>query len=579
MDAKSDIVYLLTQLTGLESSFIHTALEVPPAGMGDYALPCFKLAKSLRQAPQAIAADLAARAAEPDRLPASVERIRADGGYVNFFLRQSVFTAATIRATLSVGGQIGVSNEGAGKTVLLEYSSPNIAKPFHVGHAFTTILGHSLARIFDHLGYSVVRMNHLGDYGTQFGKLIAAYLRWGDEQALEQDPIAELFRIYVLFHQEAASDPALEEEGRRHFRLLEEGAPREKEIWQRFRDLSLREFERVYRRLGVSFDNYNGESFYSDQIPAVVNMLRQKGLLEESEGAQVVRLDEYQLPPCIILKSDGTTIYASRDIAAVLYRMRTYEFYKNIYVVGNPQALHFRQVFAVLDKAGIPFARDCVHVGFGLLKFADGKFSTRQGNVVLLEDLLEQAVAKTHEIIVKNNEARGQLMSANDMQSVAEKIGVGAVIYTYLKNGRERDIVFDWQDMLDFEGDTAPYVLYTYARIRSILRKAEESGLEASAASDTDLACLDLPEEFEIARLLDGFGAIVRKAAADYEPFYLTRHVSALARAFNKYYSNHSILSADEAPRVRARLALCAAVSFALETGTRLLGIEVVDRM
>ena len=579
MDAKSEIVNLLAHLTGLEVAFLHSVVEVPPAGMGDYALPCFKLAKSLRQAPSIIAADLAERAADPALLPATVERIRADGGYVNFFLRQQVYTASVIRAILAGGEQIGASNEGAGKTVLLEYSSPNIAKPFHVGHAFTTILGHSLARIYDHLGYTVVRLNHLGDYGTQFGKLIAAYLRWGDEQALEEDPIAELFRIYVLFHQKATHDPTLEAEGRKHFRLLEEGAEREKAIWQRFRDLSLREFARVYRRLGVSFDNYNGESFYSDQIQTVVEMLRQKNLLEESDGAQVVRLDEYKLPPCIILKSDGTTIYASRDIAAVLYRMHTYGFYKNVYVVGNPQALHFRQVFAVLEKAGLPYARDCVHVGFGLLKFADGKFSTRQGNVILLEDLLEQAVAKTHEIIVENNEVRNQLMSAADMQSVAEKVGVGAVVYTYLKNGRERDIVFDWQDMLDFEGDTAPYVLYTYARIRSILRKAVANGFDPEQVSDEDLATLDQPEEFEIARQLEDFGAVVCKAAEDYEPFYLTRHISTLARAFNKYYNNHSILAAGEPQRVRARLALCVAVTYALQTGTWLLGIDVVERM
>lgn len=578
MDAKKDIVELLVRLTGLDEAVLTAAVEVPPAGMGDYALPCFKLAKSLRKAPQNIAADLADRASVAGVLPASLDRVRADGGYVNFFLRQSAYTAGVVRATLTAGDRLGTSEEGKGKTILLEYSSPNIAKPFHVGHAFTTILGHSLARIYAHLGYPVVRMNHLGDYGTQFGKLISAYLRWGDEQALEKDPIAELFRIYVKFHKEAELDPSLEEEGRMHFRRLEEGAVREKEIWQRFRDLSLREFDQVYQRLGVSFDNYNGESFYSDQIPDVVKMLEEKGLLEESQGAKVVRLDEYNLPPCIILKSDGTTIYASRDIAAVLYRMREYGFYKNIYVVGTPQALHFRQVFAVLEKAGVPCAKDCVHVGFGLLKFADGKFSTREGNVVLLEDLLGQAVAKTHEIIVKNMETRGQESSGEEMRAIAERVGIGAVIYTYLKNGRERDIVFSWDDMLDFEGDTAPYVMYTYARIRSILRKAEDSGL-AGAPTDEMLLRLDLPEEFDIARQLDGFSEAIRKAADDYEPFYLTRYIGMLARVFNKYYNSHSILSAGDPELVRARLALCESVASALRIGTWLLGIEVAERM
>ncbi len=576
MDVRSEIVDLLIRLTGLDPVQMSAALEVPPSDMGDFALPCFKLAKALRKAPAAIAADIAARAAGQ---LASLDRVEAVGGYVNFFLNQKNYTADTIRRTLEAGGRLGSSDIGSGKTVILEYSSPNIAKPFHVGHAFTTILGHSLARIYDHLGYPVVRMNHLGDYGTQFGKLISAYLRWGDEQALEAAPIDELFRIYVKFHKEAEEHPELEDEGRMYFRKLEEGSAKEVAIWQRFKDLSLREFDRLYKRLGVSFDNYNGESFYSDKIPAVVEMLQSKGILEESQGAMVVRLDEYDLPPCIVLKSDGTTIYASRDIAAVLYRMQEYRFYKNIYVVGTPQALHFKQVFSVLEKAGFGFARDCVHIGFGLLKFADAKFSTREGNVIRLDDLLDQAVAKTYEIIEKNSESRGTDMSATEMQEIAEKVGIGSVIYTYLKNGRERDIVFTWEDMLDFEGDTAPYVLYTYARIRSILRKAADAGMTLDGVTDSQLLLLNAPEEFEIARQLDGFGDAIAQAASDYEPFHLTRQVGGLARTFNKYYNSHSILSAGSPDLVTARLALCEAVSATIRMGMYLLGIDVADRM
>ena len=576
MDVRTDIVRLLTELTGLDAVQLSVALEVPPAEMGDFALPCFKLAKALRKSPAAIASEITEHG--QGKLE-TLDRIEAVGGYVNFFLNRKAYTADAIQRTLHAGENIGASDEGGGKTVILEYSSPNIAKPFHVGHAFTTIIGHSLSRMYTHLGYKVVRMNHLGDYGTQFGKLISAYKRWGDEQALEDAPIDELFRIYVKFHKEAEAHPELEDEGRMHFRRLEEGAEEETAIWRRFRDLSLREFERLYVRLGVEFDNYNGESFYSGQIPEVVKMLTAKGLLEESQGAMVVRLDEYDIPPCIVLKSDGTTIYASRDIAAVLYRMREYDFHKNIYVVGMPQALHFRQVFAVLEKAGFAFAKDCVHVGFGTLRFADAKFSTREGNVILLEDLLDQAVAKTYEIIVHNAELRGTDISDAEMREIAEKVGIGSVIYTYLKNGRERDIVFTWADMLDFEGDTAPYVMYTYARIRSMLRKAAEAGLAVSEVQETDLRRLDADFEFEIARQLDGFADAITKAAADYEPFYLTRLLSSLARTFNKYYNSHSILSAGDPSLVLARLAVCESVSATIRTGMRLLGIAVPERM
>ena len=323
-------------------------------------------------------------------------------------------------------------------------------------------------------------MNHLGDYGTQFGKLIVAYRLWGNAQALLEQPIQELLRIYVRFHEQAAADPDLDQQARDAFRRLEAGEPAEMALWQEFRDLSMKEFAGVYQRLGVAFDNYNGESYYTDRIPAVISLLKEKNLLVESQGAQVVMLDEYGLPPCIILKSDGTTIYASRDIAAVLYRIETYPFYKNLYVVGTPQALHFRQVFAVLAKAGVAEAADCVHVGFGLVKFPDRKLSTRSGDVIFLADLLSESVDKTLEIIRQNAELRQTDMGEEEMRLIAEKIGLGAIVYMFLKNGRERDIVFSWSEMLDFEGDSAPYVQYTYARARSILRKAGTGNLPAA---------------------------------------------------------------------------------------------------
>ncbi len=576
MDYRAAIAKWLADRTGLEQDRIDRLIETPPQPeMGDFAFPCFRLAKTLRQAPPKIAADLASEAGAS--LDSSV-RVEVVSGYLNFFVDRKSFIAGAISDTLQAGDHLGRSDEGLGKTVIVEYSSPNIAKPFHVGHAFTTILGHALYRIYDRLGYNVVRMNHLGDYGTQFGKLIVAFRKWGDEAALKEHPIQELLRIYVKFHHEAEQDKDLENQARDAFRRLEAGEAEEKALWQRFRDLSLAEFSVVYERLGVSFDNYNGESFYSDQIPAVIDLLKDKGLLEESEGAQVVKLEDKGLPPCIILKSDGTTIYASRDIAAVLYRIKTYDFYKNIYVVGNPQALHFKQVFAVLEKAGIDQAKDCEHVGFGLVKFPDRKLSTRSGDVILLADLLRESCDKTLEIIRENQTIRQTDMDEQEMAQVAEKIGLGAVVYTFLRNGRERDIVFSWEEMLDFDGDSAPYVQYTYARARSILRKAADQGINLDAAY-ANLGLLDGDEEFAIAKLLDGFADALRRAAAANEPSILLRQVTLLARTFNKYYNTEPILGTPDENVRLARLALLQAVCQAIRSGLDLVGIQVVERM
>lgn len=579
MDFRQEIVKALAVRTGLAEDQIDIWLEIPPQShMGDFAFPCFRLAKTMRKAPPMIAAELADVLAGAD----FIERTETAGGYLNFFVDRSAYIAGQIKTALTAGSSLGRSEQGEGKTVIVEFSSPNIAKPFHVGHAFTTILGNSLARIYKHLGYSVVRMNHLGDYGTQFGKLIAAWNLWGDEAALEAHPINELLRIYVKFHDEAKNDPELELKARDHFRRLENGESFEKGLWQKFRDLSLKEFNLVYERLGVEFDNFNGESYYSNQIPAVIEQLKSKDLLIESEGAQVVMLDEYDLPPCIILKSDGTTIYASRDIAAVLYRDRTYDFHKNIYVVGTPQALHFKQVFSVLEKAGFEKAKDCVHVGFGLVKFPDRKLSTRSGDVILLEDLINESVDKTYEIIKSNSELRQTDIPEQEMREIAEKIGIAAIMFTFQKNSRERDIVFAWDDMLDFEGDSAPYVLYTYARAHSILRRAVGAGYLADInelPADNIINMLSSDDEFALAKLLDGFGIAVERAAAANEPYMLLRQVINLARAFNRYYHNESILKTEEADLRRARLAVLQAVCTAIRTGLELLGIQAVERM
>jgi len=577
MDFRSEVALLLSNVTGLAIDMIYSSIEIPPqSDLGDYAFPCFLLSRTLRKAPSAIAEALAC---DPKLSADWIEKVQAAGGYVNIFVKRGRFSKISVSNVLKSGASYGHSVEGTGKTVIVEFSSPNIAKPFHVGHAFTTVLGHSLSRIYERLGYTVVRMNHLGDYGTQFGKLITAFRLWGDEKALSETPIKELLRIYVKFHEDEKLHPELSQDARDNFRRLENGEKDEVTLWSTFRELSLKEFAVIYNRLGVSFDNYNGESFYSDRIPAIVDMLDAKGLLMDSDGAKVVMLDEYNIPPCIILKSDGTTIYASRDIASVLYREDKYHFHKNIYVVGSPQALHFRQVFSVLDKAGYACAKDCIHVGFGLVKFADMKFSTREGNIVVLEDLLNESVAKTFEIIQANSELRNTGMSEEEIRDVASKVGIGAVIYTYVKSGRERDILFTWEEMLDFEGDTAPYLIYTYARARSILRKAEELGISAAGPEEEALTLLSSEDEYAVARMIADFPDAIKKAQSSHEPFMVARQTSQIARSFNRFYNNSPILSGTDESLKRARLSLCEAVCISISIGTYLLGIDVVERM
>lgn len=560
----------------IDSAQIAENIEIPPkSSMGDYAFPCFTLSKTMRKSPQVIAEGL--KEVLGDSLD-FVDEIEVTGGYLNFFLNKSKFIIDTIEDVIKSKEKAGSSDEGKGKTVLVEFSSPNIAKPFHVGHAFTTILGEALANIYTHLGYNTYRLNHLGDYGTQFGKLITAYKKWGDKEALEKNPIDELLRIYVKFHDEAKENPELEVEARKHFLNLENGAKEEKELWNLFKDYSLKEFNLIYERLGIKFDALDGESFYSDKIPEVVSILEEKRILELSEGAKVVNLDDYDLPPCIILKSDGTTIYASRDIAAILYRKRKYDYYKNIYVVGSPQALHFKQVFAVGDKMGLNASNECVHVGFGLVKFADMKFSTREGNIILQEELLNESIKKTKSIIIKNREERGTDMSDSEVDEVAEKVGIGAVRYTFCKNSRERDIVFSWDDMLNFDGDSAPYLMYTYARCKSVLRKARETS-EVLGDYAKGLKGSESEEEYELIKLIYGFGESIKKAAESYEPYILIRQLNFIARAFNKFYNNRPILNSKDIDKRASGLIICEATAIILKVGMELIGIDPVERM
>lgn len=562
MDYKVKIAELIKQHVDLEVEAIEKLIEIPPKSeMGDYAFPCFQLSKVMRKAPNMIAEELKGLIDSE-----GFERIESLGPYLNFFVDKGVFAKNTLNKVLEEGDNYGASNIGEGKTVCVEYSSPNIAKPFHVGHLFTTAIGNSLYKMFKKEGYNTVGLNHLGDWGTQFGKLISAYNRWVDEEALEKAPIDELLRIYVKFHEEAKKDPSLEDEARANFKALENGDAEATALWNRFRDLSLKEFERVYDILDVKFDSLNGEAFYNDKMDVVVDELKEKGLLVESNGAQVVMLEDYNMPPCIVLKADGASIYATRDLAAAMYRKKTYDFHKCVYVVGTPQALHFKQVFKVLDLAGHEWAKDCVHVGFGLVKFADRKLSTRDGSIVLLDDLLREAVEKTMEAIKDKEEIKNK-------EEVAKKIGVGAVIFTYLKNSREKDIVFDWKEILSFEGETGPYVQYAYARGNSILERAGEF------SGSIDYSKLSSKEEFELVKSLGNFNNVITLALDKLEPSILTRYVIEVAKGFNKFYNAHSVLNLEDEELKRARLNLVKASLQVIKNGLELLGIGVVEKM
>ncbi|MBW6411245.1 arginine--tRNA ligase [Clostridium weizhouense] len=563
MDYKNKIAQLIKEHVDLELDAIEKLIEIPPKPeMGDYAFPCFQLAKVMRKAPNMISETL-----KESINKEGFERIENLGPYLNFFVDKGVFAQNTIEKIMKDGDKYGESNIGEGKTVCVEYSSPNIAKPFHVGHLFTTAIGNSLYKMFKKEGYNVEGINHLGDWGTQFGKLISAYNRWVDEEALEKSPIDELLRIYVKFHEEAEKDPSLEDEGRMYFKKLETGDKEAEALWKRFRDLSLKEFERVYDILGVKFDSLAGEAFYNDKMDVIVNELKDKGLLVESNGAQVVMLDEYNMPPCIVLKGDGASIYATRDLAAAMYRKKTYDFYKSIYVVGSPQALHFKQVFKVLELAGHEWAKDCVHVGFGLVKFADRKLSTRKGEVVLLDDLIRESIEKTLEVINEKNP------NLENKEEVAKKIGVGAIIFTYLKNSREKDIVFDWKEILSFEGETGPYVQYSYARANSILGRAE------NICEEIDYSKLSSKEEFELVKSLANFNNQIKLAIDKLEPSILTRYVIEVAKAFNKFYNAHSVLNLEDEVLKATRLNLVKSSLQVIKNGLELLGIEVVEKM
>ncbi|WP_010235769.1 arginine--tRNA ligase [Clostridium arbusti] len=563
MDYKKIVAEKIKENVELELETIEKLIEIPPKSeMGDYAFPCFSLAKTFRKAPNMIAADIAEKINKD-----GFEKVENLGPYLNFFVDKGIFTKNTLEEVLKEKDSYGASEVGKGKNVTIDFSSPNIAKPFHVGHLFSTAIGNSLYRILSFEGYKCIGINHLGDWGTQFGKLICAYKRWCDKKQLEKEPIKELLRIYVKFHEEADKDESFENEARMYFKKLENGESEETELWKKFRELSLKEFQNVYKLLDVKFDSYAGESFYNDKMDAVVEEIDKKGLLVDSNGARVVMLDEFNMPPCIIKKSDGATIYATRDLTAAEYRKNTYDFYKSIYVVGGEQKLHFKQVFKTLELMGYDWAKNCKHVSFGLVKFSDRKLSTRKGEVIFLEDLLNESISKTLEII---NEKNPELENKDE---VAKKVGVGAMVFTYLKNSREKDIVFDWKEMLSFDGETGPYVQYTYARAKSILRKL------GTASTEINYEKLNTSEEFELIKFIEGFQKSIFSAIDKLEPSILTRHVIDIAKAFNKFYNLRKIATEEDEEIKNARLKLVEATSQVIKNGLYLLGINTVERM
>ena len=547
---------------GLSEQDVENALETPKdTSLGDVCLPCFKFARTMRLAPPMIANKLLPYVQSLD----FVQKVEVVGGYLNVFFDRD--TVAKMALSVAKDENVGASDEGAGKTICIDYSSVNIAKPFHIGHLSTTVIGGALYRIFEHLGYNVVGINHLGDWGTQFGKLIVATQKWSSLEDVANNDEYYLNKLYVRYHKEAEEHPEMDDEARAWFKRIEDGDKEAIAYFDVFKAVTMKAVGRIYDRLKIKFDSYAGESFYNDKMEACLDILRQKNLLVESDGAQVVNLDEYGMPPCLLVKADGATLYATRDIAAAYYRKKTYDFYKCLYVVAYQQNLHFKQLFQVLKLMDFAGADDMEHIAFGMVSMEDGSMSTRNGRVIWLQEVLDKAVEKARKIIEEKNP------NTKDKDAIAESVGVGAVVFSALWNNRIKDIVFSYDKVLNFDGETAPYVQYTYARCASALRKGGDIDL-----GNVDLSSITTDEGYEVIKSVLTFGDSVRLAAKLREPCYVTRHVVDLAEKFNRFYIDHRIL-VDDAPTRNARLALTKAVGNVIKCGLGLLGISAPEEM
>jgi len=552
---------LASVIDSLDQEAILNLLEQPKnSDMGDIAFPAFSLAKVERKAPQMIAAEIAEKINSQ-----AFEKVVATGPYVNFFLDKAAISEAVIKEIIEKGSDYAQQTEGKEQNITIDLSSPNIAKPFSVGHLRSTVIGDALSNIFKKMGYNTIKINHLGDWGKQFGLLMVAYKKWGSKEAVEANPIDELLKLYVRINAEIENDPALDEEGRLWFKKLEDGDPEATQLWQWFRDESLVEFNRIYKLLNVEFDSLNGEAFYNDKMDEAVQILEEKGLLEESRGASIVNLDDVELPPAMIKKSDGATLYITRDIATAIYRARTYNFVKNVYAVGQEQSNHFKQLKAVLKKMGFDWSDDMIHVDFGLVTKNRQKLSTRKGNIILLEPTLQEAISRAKaQIEAKNPDLENK-------EQVAQAVGVGAVKFYDLKTDRRNGYDFDLEAMVSFEGETGPYIQYAYARIQSLLRKAD---FQPNAQANYSL---NDAESWEIIKLLQDFARVIKRASVNYDPSLIAKYAISLAQAFNKYYAHTRIL--DESPERDSRLALSYATAVVLKEALRLLGVEAPEKM
>lgn len=565
MDYKKHIAEKLSAC-GVDKDEIEAAIAVPPDNkMGDYALPCFKFAKAMRKSPVAIAEELKNLFTTDE----TIKEVEAVNGYLNFKVNRTALVKETLDEIAEKGAAFGSSDMGNGKTICIDYSSVNIAKPFHIGHLSTTVIGGALYRIFKFLGYNTVGINHLGDYGTQFGKLIYAYKHWGSEKAVEEGGVKELTRLYVRYHKESEENPAMDDEARSYFKLIENGDEECVRLFNLFKEITLKEVSKIYDELDIKFDSYAGESFYNDKMQPVIDELKEKGLLTLSEGAQIVDLEKYGMPPCIILRSDGASLYATRDLAAACYRKEHYNFDKCLYVVAYQQNLHFRQIFKVLELMGKPWAKDLIHVAYGMVSLLDENgnqvaMSTRNGTVVLLEDVLKKCHEKCLEIIEQKNP------ELEDKENIARQVGTGAVVFGALSNSKIKDIAFSYSKILNFDGETGPYVQYTAARIKSVLRKGGKGGSYEIKEINED--------EYKLVSLLSTFPDVVKAAAEKLEPFFITRYAIDVASAFNKFYFDHKIIGEDE-NTTNFRLAICSSALTVITSALTLLGIKVPERM
>lgn len=560
---------LAAHLPELTLEEVESGIEIPKEkSMGDYAFPCFRLAKTMHKAPQLIAAELAQKLQNSD----IVEKVEAVGPYVNLFLDKTwraSFILGQVQEAEKEGRAFGSSTVGEGKTVVLDYSSINVAKPFHIGHLRTTVIGNSLSRILQFLGYRTVSMNYLGDWGTQFGKIVVAFQKWGNREEVEKRGVRALNELYVRFHKEAEENPELNEEAREVFTSMEHGNEEALALWRFFVDVSLKEVSRVYELLDVKFDTYLGEAYFWNKTDKLIQILTEKGLLQESEGAKIVDLSEDNMPPCLILKKDGSTLYVTRDIASAMYRKETYDFYKCVYITGMEQSLHFAQWFKVCEKMGFEWSKDLVHIPYGLVSLEGEKLSTREGHVIYLQDLLNEAIDKTKEIMEEKNP------DLDNMDEVAEQVGVGAVVFHDLFNNRIKNVTFSWDQVLNFDGETGPYVQYTFARASSVLRKA---GFDPAVDQEIDFSALTDEYSQEILKLVEVFPKRVEEAAQKWEPYMVTRYTVMLASAFNKFYHENSILTAEETVK-KARLRLTYVVAQLIQQGLYLIGVKAPEKM